>query len=322
MLETTPDLVHHIRRPQWGLAILADSSPTKRRYQFEDGRLRSFKEGFFHLFKTVDRPYDETMRITARLEAELDIAMARVTVAEDSKQTRSVVPFPAQVDHFKLTYPEGFNDPAYLSGVRGAGLERTLKRHRDPLLVLGAEQFTEDVLAAIKSSGAYGKIVDSVIAALECTDLARKPDIAPLRDLDEAGRDTFGAAFLAVLEAEQGEVAKRFDELCRTFKAPSAPTWATLTVALAAARPNVHTFIRLSVMREQARWMAPRLKVGSKPDGKTYERLRSMLAMTRRKLEQAELAPNDNFDSVDFMWLTLRPKERKVIEARLKGQDV
>lgn len=59
------------------MAILAFERPTKRGYQFEDGKLRLFKEGFYHLMKPVDRPADETMELVAQLDGKLARAKAR-----------------------------------------------------------------------------------------------------------------------------------------------------------------------------------------------------------------------------------------------------
>ena len=48
-------LYEHSRRPQWGLCILSSEDKTSRKYQFQDGRSRTFKEGFYHLLEAVER---------------------------------------------------------------------------------------------------------------------------------------------------------------------------------------------------------------------------------------------------------------------------
>ena len=46
-------LYQHQARPQWGLAILAWEGRDKRRYQFQDGKLRTFKQGYYEKLTPV-----------------------------------------------------------------------------------------------------------------------------------------------------------------------------------------------------------------------------------------------------------------------------
>ena len=41
-----PTLYRHVKREQWGYAVLADEQMDRRTFQFQDGRRRTFKKGF------------------------------------------------------------------------------------------------------------------------------------------------------------------------------------------------------------------------------------------------------------------------------------
>ena len=41
-----PTFFEHVKRPAWGLCILAGETPAGRRYQFEDGKLRTIAFDF------------------------------------------------------------------------------------------------------------------------------------------------------------------------------------------------------------------------------------------------------------------------------------
>jgi hypothetical protein len=85
MHDLTPTLFRHARRPEWGLAILESETTTHRRFQFQDGQLRTFRRGFYELLEPVDRPLDESLRITEKLEAARDMSIAREEILETSE---------------------------------------------------------------------------------------------------------------------------------------------------------------------------------------------------------------------------------------------
>jgi nicotinamidase-related amidase len=52
-LEIDPDapLFRHVKRPEWGVGMLVWERDTARAYQFEDGRLRKIREGYYALLE-------------------------------------------------------------------------------------------------------------------------------------------------------------------------------------------------------------------------------------------------------------------------------
>ena len=80
-------LYRHSRREQWGLAILALEEGDRRRYQFEDGRMRTFKKGYWRLLVEVSRPDDETRTIVGDLISKLDVSVARRELVAEARRS-------------------------------------------------------------------------------------------------------------------------------------------------------------------------------------------------------------------------------------------
>ena len=53
-----PKLYQHTKRPEWGLAILAWDRGSRRAFQFEDGKLRVFKQGYYEMVEEVSGAVD------------------------------------------------------------------------------------------------------------------------------------------------------------------------------------------------------------------------------------------------------------------------
>ena len=63
----------HSKRSQWGMSILVYEGEGQRRYQFQDGQLRTFKDGYYQLLEPVVNPPDAA-EIVAELESKLGVA--------------------------------------------------------------------------------------------------------------------------------------------------------------------------------------------------------------------------------------------------------
>ena len=91
-------------------------------------------------------------------------------------------------------------------------------------------------------------------------------------------------------------------------------TWPLATAIQALVQPAQHVAIKPSVFRAQAQWMAPSMPYESTPSGDLYTRMHKMSMEVARRLEKAELPPRDLLDVYDFIWTTLRPKARKLLD--------
>lgn len=318
MHDLTPTLFRHARRPEWGLAILESETTMHRRFQFQDGQLRTFRRGFYELLEPVDRPLDESLRITEKLEAARDMSIAREEILETSETP--VVKLVDQVEHFKATFPEGFADPGYEKLARGEGAPRRLKRQRDPLIEAAREMLSADSLRMwLAHPDDLTPMREALMKVLKATDLVQRSELDIIDALSHKALAEIAEVLLAMWadDAEPSpdfDLAAQFDALVAALTIGDAePRWCLPTTLLAALFPESFPPVRHAIYREQARWMAPGLRLDRTPTGGQFLRLRKMVKLVQQKLAQQALVARDLFDVWDFMWETLRPKARRAM---------
>ena len=171
---SSPVLYQHSRRPQWGLAILCSEDKTSRKFQFQDGRSRTFKEGFYHLLEPVEHNEGDADLIVASLSKAMDRAVTRTRIMERAKKEgRNIFTVGDQVSLFRKIYPNGFQDETYIEQVRqGGGANRRRKKNREAGLEVAQELLGQSVMDEALYAHDYRSIYDSAIKVLSCTDIA------------------------------------------------------------------------------------------------------------------------------------------------------
>lgn len=312
-----PELFEHTKRSDWGLAILTWEGRDKRCYQFQDGRLRTFKKGFYGFLKAVDRPVDEVREIVDQLAQRHAVVTARQEVMAEAKKAGSkLMTFEDQVRVFKHLYPGGFSDPAYLDKVRGTE-ETRRKKHREPAIADARKRLSRERLSELIEARDFAAVHAEALAAVNGTDIAsQKTDRVALQKLEASAHEDFANALFEMLYGE-GPVAQRFDRYVKVLGEGSQTrvTWPLATAVQALVFPTDRVAVKPSVFRQQAKWMAPRLMFDNDPVGHQYEQLESMAFSIRRRLEQADIPPSDLMDVYDFIWITLRPKAKEILDS-------
>lgn len=303
-----PELFVHSKRRDWGLAILAWEDATKRGYQFEDGKLRTIKKGWYDLLEPVDRPLDIARQVARQLGRDLQVSQARSEVVQEARDKGvSLISLKDQVKVFSKLYPGGFQDAAYLANVRGEGTRR--KAHRDPAIIDAQTELALDKLAPMVEAGEYEEVRQAAIRVMRGTDLASpSKDIKFVEELSASGVEAYAKGLLALLEGESTDPSR----LKLWYKALAGGSWQLLTGLPALIKPSDEVPVKLSVFRSQAKWMAPTLSLQSKPSADLYQRALGMAFQVRRRVEQAGLEPQDLFDIYHFIWETLRPKAKEL----------
>ena len=309
-----PALYQHAVKTEWGLAILAWERDGKRGYQFEDGKLRIFKDGYFDKLVEVDRSLAETEDVVADLSRQLGRTENRLERKEAGVSGKPLLSFEDQLSIFSSLFPQGFDDPKWISDVRGEDASRRLKRHRQPAISDAQTKLDAETMTRLVTSEDYDTICDLLSEVFAGTDLVatkRAKAIAKLKDTDKRLVSTH--AYELLYGEDHFEV--RFSRWVRILRSVFGKTsWQLATVLPALSEPAKHVCVRPSSFREQAAWMAPRLKMASRPDARLYMRLVEMADTVRQKLEDNSLVPRDLMDVYDFMWTTLRPAARKVLD--------
>jgi len=304
----------HLKRPEWGLAIRVRARDGRVDVQFQDGQMRSIAEDFFHLLEPVDRPADETSTALRELTA-----MSGMTLARDQRDRESetrTVTLDEQVAHFLDQYPDGFDDELWVKKVRGTGQKRRAKAHRDAAIAQAQKLLARDELDRLLAEMRADDILARAQRVVGATTLVSKAQLRPLEELEAELHTPFARALRDLLYGEQG-LELRLVRLMQIFRrSPTPLSWAAATIWLALVDPESHVCIRPNVFGEQARWMAPLLRVPSRPDGRVYLRLRDMAVALQAELRERELSPRDLVDVYDFIWATLRPAALKAILAK------
>lgn len=308
--ETRQALYVHERRPRWGYAVLAYDHFDKRGFQFEDGKLRVFKRGYYQMLREVDPPIDKRMPVLERLNRALGRREASQAAGKEL-----LIPFVEQIAHFKEQHPEGFCGDAWRKKMRGVGAKRPLKRHRDHVVRLAREQLSDEVLTRLIEAGQHDAVLEALIAVLEQTSLVTAAKLKPLKEAPLYRRPEIVVALRELLYGE-GQLESRF----KRFATSLDGSWELATAPLALVHPEQHVCVRPSVFKQQAIWMAPRLQHTKGPDARCYRRYLKMLRTIRAQLEGAGLKPQDGLDLHDFIYLTLRPAARKAIVERVKAR--
>lgn len=293
-----PQYVRHSKRPKWGLGALLWERDEKRSYRFEDGEVRSFKEGFFHFLDAVDPPKSMT-----------SLEIQQLNGAENGQ---SALPgLRDQLILFLHDYPGGFAGSKWLNARRGVGVRRALKRHREPVMATAARVLSLKNIDKRRADGEHTLLWDEV------TDLIGKTDLVPTAHSRHLRKVTPGPALSdalrTFLHGEEPDVT-RFDAFRRAVGA-SPWTWPVATTLLALYRPLTDVPIRPSVFGLQAKALAITISAGTTPSARAYRSYAALACHVRDWLVAHEIPPKDLIDVHDFIWATLRPAARKRISA-------
>lgn len=297
-----PELLRHVKRPQWGLAILAWERGDRRAYQFEDGRLRKFKEGYYDMMQ----PGESKQRSEEAVIADLQAAIG-TTRSTTRKTLKPAASFDEQVELFKSLYPGGFQGEKWTEEHRGTPEGRDLKRHRDPAIAQAREVLAEGEVAAMMAEARYADLRSAVTELLASTSLVSLRHVKTLRGLEEDETERFAEAVAGLLHGE-GDFGPRFKVWLKLLRdvLGGKPSWRIATVLPALMEPDRHVVVRHSAFIRQAASIAPTSKYSRRPRARAYRNFRRVARVAHTRLEAADLKPRDLMDVHDFIWATLR----------------
>jgi hypothetical protein len=304
----------HSKRPVWGMAILAFEGQGSRRYQFQDGQLRTIKLGYYELLHEVADPPEDARAIVASLESSLGVSRARRELVKTSNDgTVKVITLESQIEYFAQTYEGGFRGDTWNTEIRGEGAPRRLKKHRAIAIAEARKSLSEDAVNVLTEGGEADEIGRRAIAIIKSTNITRPSvDVAPLLDLDDEALATFGTLAADLLYGD-GAFGDRLERLVLAISGEEPMTWPGATALAALVQADDHVCVRPSTARLQARWVSPMLTIGDSPAGAEYEKIVAMNRTIFSALVKAGQQPRDLMDVTEFSRLTLRPAVRKLI---------
>lgn len=311
MSESTyaPRLFVHDRRPDWGVAVIAQDRAVKRSYLFQDGQLRTFSKRFLHLFRPANKPADVARRVARTLGAQVE-----QKVESSPKEREARASFEQQCRAFRHFYPQGFYDPAYMKRFR-TNPKRRRKSHADAGVAdarrLLARDRTQAMLDADNPIGIYEAAMKVVDAVHFCT----KRNKTILKKLTPERREIFGRALHGLLHHEDEPYFNRFARFMVAFEGlAKLPSWTAVTLFTGLMHPQRHAVVHARTFDLQARAIAPSLLFEREPSAGIYDRLQDLAEEVRMTLESHGFQPRDLIDVHHFIKLSLRPKSLKWID--------
>lgn len=299
-----PKLFVHSLRPQWGVGLLTATEPNRVRLQFEDGENRAFAKGYVQLLEPVDRtdPELDVERTLEKLMRAVGVSEVRQRMMKRGAGTTEAVPLDDQIRRFKEAYPKGFMDPKWIVESRGDGAKRRVKRHRTPSITDAQRILGRDRMKKLRDEGRSTALWDGIVAILRKSDLvSMKNDVRPAENMS-AGDQVEAVRRLYDLLYEDGPMQPKYDQWIASLKIDGkSPSWGLATAIPALVQPDRHMPVRVAKARKQAKWMAPKLKVGREPVGRVYGSLVTMALAVKTSLEREGLKPRDLIDVADFI---------------------
>lgn len=300
-------LYRHAKRPEWGVAILAWEEGGKRGYQFDDGRLRVFKKGYYSLMEQAEAP-----GAAPEMRRDLEEAMQVNTRHQARKPLTPEYPFEEQLAIFAKMYPDGFADLKWIRKFRGTGEEKRRKGHREPVLGDAAGVLGAAALGDLIQSEEHDHVLEDLSGLLASTDLVPLRQAKALADLPADLRRGVAESLHGMLHGE-GKYGPRFRAWVLALRDAlgKRPAWRLATAPAALVHPDEHVCVRPSTFKRQAAVFAPSRVYTARPRRRAYANFRHVARTTRERLEEAGLTPRDLLDVHDFVWVTLRPAAAK-----------
>lgn len=304
-----PIFYRHMKRPAWGLCILAGENPSGRCYQFEDGQLRTIAPEFAdRLMEEVEAPSDADTRFS-ELNRKLGVS---ATLRDDPKaDARDLLTVEDQVHIFEQEYPLRFRDPAWIRDVRGLDAKRPNKRQRDPAIANAQRLLSQERMKQLIDEEHTKTLWLGFVETMRGTDLVEvKKEVRPLEDVGPTERITLSKQLQDLLYGGQ-EIHVRIDNFVAALRrAGIKPTWPMVTTPLALVMPKRHVVVRPAAFRRQARSLAPKLTIDNRPVGRTYVKVLAMIHALNRDLTRLGLEPRDLIAVHDFIRRTMRPNAK------------
>ncbi len=310
--ESPTVIVQHIRRPQWGMATLVEEGDGRKVYHFTDGKVRTFREEYCGLLEAVELSEERRSEVMTTLSRSVRPASRRHTSGQGPAP---LMPFSDQLKIFQMLYPGGFQDPKYLSEVRGRDSSRNRKRFRDPVVKLAAQNLGQEVLEKLLEEDRHTEIITRLVNTFARTDMVQLTrDVKPLRTVPLEHHPAVAQALVDLLYGDKAINERLLTWRNTLMSAGLSASWPSLTAPLMLVHPHEHICVRQSIFAAQARLLASGRNLSTSAHPSDYLWVCKMVEALVEKLNASGLKPEDRLDVFEFIWSTLRPAGRKLLD--------
>ena len=307
---------HKKRGEQWGLAILAFEDGDRRAFQFQDGELRNFKKGYYHLLEPVTPAPSDAPKIVQNLK----VMMKKADIIRESAGSPSLMPAAAIADLsvirkvFLETYAGGLASEDYAAEIRGNPEKRRLKKHRDAAILDAKEKLSLESIEATRADGGAAAVRDLLLGVLSATDLVTKKSLEPLESLPDALLPALDEHLCGILHGS-GPYEARFERFVGVLdRSGTKASWELATAAASLYDPDAHVHVKAGSFRELVDRFSPALRWSARPSGRIYTRLVSLVEDIAASLRAAGDPPRDLHDVSYMVWSVMRPKSRPMLD--------
>lgn len=299
----TDRLFIHSRCPTWGVGLLVGDTQKRRSLQFQDGRTRTFAQGFFHLLE----PWTgSTPARTAEVAKNLESAHAQLEAHLSVTDSNDDISFRDQIKFFRANFPEGFSGTDWIDATRRPVESRKAKRHTDLAIEAAEKAIGLESLKAKLEANDFVGMLSSLADVLNKTSIASpSKDVKPLRGIDPAAQEPVARALFELLHGE-GPYRDRLSAWVVALGRAEVPArWELASLPGALLRPNEHPLVIASPLSLEARILRTADAV-LMPSVAAWDSAVATIESVVERLAQEGLQPTDLIDVVLFARETLK----------------
>jgi hypothetical protein len=313
----TPTFFTLASQPAWGRATLLDEKDGKLILAFEHGGRRVFVKSQVKGLESVQLGDEEGRTMEARMRGKhAHGGAAKKPAKAKAKAVRpppTVFPsFDAQVRWFETFFPGGFAGEKFISEERGAPEAKGKKGYKAAAIKLAQEQLSPERLASATPEEIFA-VSKKLLAFTNLVFPIEGP--IPFTSMKEEDRAGFVAALGELLHGE-GPHGPRFEKFADSVRIWDAAgqgrkvTWPLATLLQALYTPAQHTFVKPTVLEQQAHLLNLTADRHSPVTGTSYERFMDVARKTSERLVAAGHQPRDLMDVYSFIWRSHKEQPR------------
>jgi len=288
--------VRHPIMPDWGLGeVLEDSIEDKVKIFFVGSGEKALSLKGLDLTKVEGT------------EAKHPLLDNLVITTDQSLRYRSL---PQSIQGFLDSFPGGFYGDKFASNER----DYKLKAHHQMVAVL-----SQDTFNGLLKNGDYEEIYQRAFRFVTGTNLIHLHEKLALKNGLTANESK--RRFAEVLYTHlfgNGDIKKRFNDLCEFLEEIKAGKWTIATYFLFTMFPNGYMFVKPTITKNSADICGYDIRYRSDLNWETYEAVLRFSEFLKNELEA--LKPRDMIDVQSFMWC-IRPDKAGTSQGKKKSKQ-
>lgn len=276
---TSGDRVMHPNQKEWGLGKVLSATPDNLDVFFVAAGRKRLSRSYIKLEKAEGAASKDRL---------LDNLIETAQISNDE-----FVSMPMAIERFRVNYPDGFDDPAFIKNTRDANM----RAHK-----FCTQLLSQDELARLVQEGNFDAVCDRARHVESTTNLLTKSERKALHEALElpACQKLFSLALVDLLYGAEAEEA-RFKHFLRTLNILQLNKWPFATIFSFIRHPQQHAFIKPSAIQNAAKALCWRINYKPEPNWKTYSAVLRLFSYARTNLLEEGMMPRDLIDLHAFI---------------------